>query len=72
LLQGDIDLTAASPAAPLRPLMQLVDQFNEPTSRRRLLRQCAGRSARTAADWRAPRPDELLDDEGRNNAMCLP
>jgi hypothetical protein len=37
LLQGDIDLTAASPAAPLRPLMQVVDQFNEPTSRRRLL-----------------------------------
>jgi hypothetical protein len=33
LLQGDIDLTAAGPAAPLRPLMQLVDQFNEPTSR---------------------------------------
>jgi len=28
--------------------MQLVEQFNEPTSRRRLLRQCAGRSASRA------------------------
>ena len=60
--RGDIDLTAASRPRRCAPLIQLVEQFNEPTSRRRLLRQCAGRSARTAPTGQTPRPDELLDE----------
>src|SRR5258705_5692308 len=43
----------SQPAAPLRPLMQLVEQVNEPTSRRRLLRQCARRSANRAPEAKA-------------------